>query len=260
MGRKDKRRTGKYMPDAPALIPARVGLADIRRAVAEGISLFRACPRLSMSYAAIFTMMGLGFVSLLELLQWAPLNVSLAGGFMLVGPVTLSGFFAMIDAHRAGSSPTFGDVVKSFTALPRGCWAIAFVCTLLFAIWMTDAGTLYTFIVSETQTGIGAMLPPRADVARFLAYSSIMGAVLALIIFAVSAFSIPLIRDGRADMVSGVVASVRAIFANFPVMMAWALLLSLTIIASILLLPLLLVTLPVMAFASHSLYLCAYPR
>lgn len=248
------------MPDTPALIPAQISLADIRRAVAEGISLFRACPRLSVSYAAIFTMVGLGFFSLLELLRWAPLSASLAGGFMLVGPATLSGFFAMIDVHRAGRPPTFSDIVKSFAVLPRGAWAIAFVCTLLFAIWITDAGTLYTFIVSETQAGFGAMLPPRADVTRFLAYSSLMGAVLALIIFAVSAFSIPLIRDGRADMVSGVVASVRAILVNFPVMMAWALLLSATIIASMLVLPLLLVTLPVMAFASHSLYLCVYPR
>ncbi len=248
------------MPDAPALIPARVGLADIRRAVSKGISLFRAYPRLSVSYAAIFTIVGLGFFSLLELLRWAPLSASLAGGFMLVGPAMLSGFFAIIDAHCAGRSPTFGDIVKSFAALPRGGWVIAFVCTLLFLIWITDAGTLYAFIINETQTGFGAMLPPRADVTRFLAYSSIMGAVLAFIIFTVSAFSIPLIRDGRADMVSGVVASVRAIFANFPVMMAWALLLSATIITSILVLPLLLVTLPVMAFASHSLYLCAYPR
>ncbi len=248
------------MPDAPALIPVRVGLADIRQAVAEGISLFRAYPRLSVSYAAIFTMVGLGLFSLLELLRWAPLSASLAGGFMLVGPATLSGFFAIIDAHRAGRSPTFSDVVKSFVALPRGAWVVAFVCTLLFLIWITDAGTLYAFIVGEIQAGFGAMLPPGADVTRFLAYSSIMGAVLAFIIFAVSAFSIPLIRDGRADMVSGVVASVRAIFANFSIMMAWALLLSVTIIASILVPPLLLVTLPVMAFASHSLYLCTYPR
>ena len=248
------------MPDAPAFIPARVGFADIRRAVAEGISLFQACPRLSVFYAAIFTMVGLGFFFLLELLRWAPLSASLAGGFMLVGPATLSGFFAMVDTHRAGQPPAFADIVKSFAALPRGGWVITFVCTLLFLIWITDAGTLYAFIVSETQAGFGAMLPPRADVTRFLAYSSIMGAVLAFIIFAISAFSIPLIRDGRADMVSGVVASVRAILANFPVMMAWALLLSATIIASMLVLPLLLVTLPVMAFASHSLYLCTYPR
>lgn len=248
------------MQDAPSLIPARVSFADIRHAVAEGISAFRACPRLSVAYAAIFTVLGLGFFALLELQRWAPLGASLAGGFMLVGPATLSGFFALVDAQRAGRSPVFGDIVRSFAALPRGAWAIAFVCTLLFAIWVTDAGTLYAFIVSETRSGFAGLLPPAPDVARFLAYSSIMGAVLAFIIFAISAFSIPLIRDGRADMVSGVVASVRAIFANFSVMMTWALLLAVVIIASVLALPLLLVTLPVMAFASHSLYLRAYPR
>lgn len=87
-----------------------------------------------------------------------------------------------------------------------------------------------------------------------------MGAALAFIIFSVSAFSIPLIYDRRATLVSGVVASVRAVFTRFPVVMAWALTMSAVIILSALLLPLLLFTLPVTAYASRAFYWRVYPR
>ena len=77
--------------------------------------------------------------------------------------------------------------------------------------------------------------------------------------FAASAFSIPLIYDGRATLVSGVVASVRAVFGRFGVMMCWAFLLAAVIMGSIMALPLLLVSLPVMAYASRELYYRVFP-
>ena len=94
---------------------------------------------------------------------------------------------------------------------------------------------------------------------NYAAYSAIMGAILAFILFSVSAFSIPLIYDGRAQLVSGVVASVHAVFGRFGVVMCWALVLAGVIIVSTLLLPLLLVTLPVMAYASREFYFRTFP-
>ena len=99
----------------------------------------------------------------------------------------------------------------------------------------------------------------RTDIARFAFFSSIMGAVLAFIIFTVSAFSIPLIYDGRATLVSGVAASARAVFARFPVVMSWALAMSAAIIVSALLLPLLVVSLPVAAYTGRALYRRLFP-
>ena len=51
----------------------------------------------------------------------------------------------------------------------------------------------------------------------------------------------------------------RAVFGRFRVMMCWALLLAGVIIVSTLLLPLLLLTLPVMAYASRELYFRTFP-
>ena len=57
-----------------------------------------------------------------------------------------------------------------------------------------------------------------------------------------------------AGLVEAVVLSVRVVFANFTPAIFWAFLLSTIIIGSILLLPLLPLTLPWMAYASRALY------
>ena len=124
---------------------------------------------------------------------------------------------------------------------------------------VTDAGILYGFMVGREPFGFLRLLRIEGVVVNYAGYSAIMGGILAFILFSVSAFSIPLIYDGRAQLVSGVVASVRAVFGRFGVMMCWALLLSGVIIVSTLLLPLLLLTLPVMAYASRELYFRTFP-
>ena len=115
------------------------------------------------------------------------------------------------------------------------------------------------FMVGREPFGFLRLLRIEGLVVNYAAYSAIMGGVLAFILFTVSAFSIPLIYDGRAQLVSGVVASVRAVFGRFGVMMCWALLLAAVIIVSTLLLPLLLLTLPVMAYASREFYFRTFP-
>ena len=136
---------------------------------------------------------------------------------------------------------------------------MSFVCGLLFLIWITDAGILYGFMVGREPIGFLRLLRIEQMVLEYAGYSAIMGGVLAFILFAVSAFSIPLIYDGRATLVPGVVASVRAVFGRFGVMMCWAFLLAVVIMGSIMALPLLLVSLPVMAYASRELYFRVFP-
>lgn len=242
-----------------SLAPMPVTLADLNAAVRFGLRQFLSTPWLSIGFAAIFVSLGLMMYAVLEFGRIAPLSLSLAGGFMLVGPVFLAGFFSVSDTLRRGRQPAFGDIWDGFRRMPRGGWVVSFVCGLLFLIWITDAGILYGFMVGREPFGFLRLLRIEAVVVNYAGYSAIMGGVLAFILFAVSAFSIPLIYDGRAQLVSGVVASVRAVFARFGVMMCWALTLASIIITSTLLLPLLLVTLPVMAYASREFYWRTFP-
>ena len=83
---------------------------------------------------------------------------------------------------------------------------------------------------------------------------------LAYFAFALSAFSVPLLHQRRATLIQAVYASARVVLRNFFTSIAWGLLLTCVILISILLLPLLALTLPVMAFASFALYQRVFPQ
>ena len=85
-------------PDSSAnLRPAPTSFADIGASVRFGLDQFRAIPLLSVAFSALFVAIGLVMYSVLEFGQIAPMSLSLAGGFMLVGPILLAGFFSVSD-------------------------------------------------------------------------------------------------------------------------------------------------------------------
>jgi uncharacterized membrane protein len=92
-----------------------------------------------------------------------------------------------------------------------------------------------------------------------LFWGAISGFVIALLLFCISAFSVPLLCERRAGLVDAVAASASIIFGNFFPAMLWAGLLSALTIGSILLLPLLPLTLPWLAYASRALYRLTLP-
>ena len=235
-----------------------LGNASISRAIRRGWLLFKQTRRLSVSFAMIFALIGVFILSAFELASVVPMMLPLAGGFMLLGPLALAGFFSIADRVEANQIPQFSDVVNGFFQTSRETTALGLVCTLLFLIWMTDAATLYGFMVGRTPMSL--MTPIPDAVWSFVGWSSLMGAVLAFVIFAVSAFSVPLLYYRRTGLVAAVVLSVKTVFSNFSTCIQWALVLSGVIIGSILVFPLFLLTFPVLAFASHALYRECFPE
>lgn len=257
-------------PDRPAVRgPARAGaprsrpfsLPDIGAALGEGWRTFRAVPGPSIAFAALFALIGLVLLVAVALLGVSPLVLPLAGGFMLVGPALLTGFFSLYRARCAGGQPRVSDAFRGFIGVPPGIWLVAGVCAFLFLIWITDAGVFYSIMVGgehlPSELTALVWLPER--VVAFQLWSSLMGSALAFIIFAISAFSVPLLFEHRADPVSAINASVRAVLGNPMASISWGLLLGATTMVAILLLPLLLVVLPVLAYASFALYRRVFP-
>lgn len=243
------------------LTSTRLSFAAIPAALRDGWRLFRAVAQPSVVYTLLFVVLGAAVLTAIGLFGLSPLVLPFAGGFMLVGPVLLTGYFELAARTGSGARPTAGDALRAFRRAPRGLWLIALVCAFLFLIWITDVGILYSFTLGGEHLGYaGDWLPTRgSDVLRFELWGALMGGGLAFMIFTVSAFSVPLLHDGRASAVAAIHASVRAVFANLPVCLSWGAILTLVVVPSILLLPLLMLTLPVMAYASHALYRRAFP-
>lgn len=228
--------------------------AAIVRALGSGWILANATRSISAAYAIVFTVTGAVIMGSLLALGLAPLVIAAAGAFMLVGPAILAGFFGIAAASEAAEVPGVGSVVAGFRQASLGIWVVALVCALLFMIFVTDVATLYSYMVGGTPVWLADLVPASANIVGFWKWGIVSGAFFALLLFGVSAFSVPLLCEGRATLVSAVATSVRVVFGRFPVALLWALVLACGIIGSILVLPLLPVTLPWLAYTSRALY------
>lgn len=238
---------------------ARLTFASIRRALTQGLATAKRARGVSVGYASVFAVIGAIICGVLIKAGMTPLIVAAAGAFMLVGPITLAGFFGIARAIEGGRRASADDVFNGFHHPPGALWIIALVCTLLFMIFVTDAGILYSYLVGGTRLFPADMVPPAANIAGFMFWTSVSGTVIAFLLFTVSAFSVPLLCERRTHLVNAVVTSVRIVFRSFPVTMAWAVLLSAGTMVSILVLPLFPFVLPILAYASHALYREALP-
>jgi uncharacterized membrane protein len=232
----------------------KITFTNLTTALLIGIQRFKQTLWLSLGYSSLFTLIGFGLYMLLEAGKIAPISHSLAAGFVLMGPALLVGFFSISDAVEQQRRPAVSDIIKGFCHSNLGLWGFSILCMFLFIIWITEAATIYAFIVGAEPVGFMEMLPPDDNVTGFLLFSSAGGLLLALITFIASAFTVPLMIYTDTSMVQAIVASTRAVFRNYIVMMAWAMLLLILIMGAAWFLPLLPLTLPVAAYASLVLY------
>jgi uncharacterized membrane protein len=200
----------------------------------------------------------------LALLGASPLGWTLAGGFLLIGPVLLAGFFQLYRCTEQGQRPSLADALKGFASAGPGYWVLAGGCAFIFLVWVTDAGVLYAFQVGIDPAQDGpAGFPRRSGISKgvrdFALWSSPLGAFLALGIYLATAFSVPLLYERRAGVVPAIIASVRAVLGNPGPASAWAVVIVCGILAGILVPPLLAVTLPVLAYGSFALYRAVFP-
>lgn len=244
------------------LHPKKLEISDISAAIRSGWDTYNKTLLPSMAYASVSAVIGLLLLYNVGSFGFSPMSLPFAGGFMLIAPAMLTGFFQLALMTSTGEKTGVSTPFVAFLRTPLQTWMIAFFCAFIFLIWITDAGVLYSFIIGGVHIPyeLPWLLKADENIVSFWFWGALMGSVLAFIIFCVSAFSVPILFEGRGTLVQAVHASVRAVFKNFVTAMLWAALLTLSILMAIIFLPLLLLVLPVMAYASFALYLTAFPQ
>jgi len=242
------------------MIPNRIFLADLSAALTDGWRLASATRVVGIAYSLVFVLAGGAIIGGLLLTGRAPFVIAAAGAFMLVGPILLAGFFGIARAFEEGRPLRLVAVIAGFREASPALAVLALICGLLFMIFITDAAILYAYMLGDTPVWLSDLIPVAAGVGSFIKWAGFSGFVVAFMLFAISAFSIPLLCERRVGLVMAVVVSVRTVFANFGLAMAWAFLLATVIIGSVLLLPVLPLTLPWLAYAGRALYRRALPN
>lgn len=220
--------------------------------------MFARAKGVSAAYATLFAV--LGWTSMLMLANHGLSLVAypLVGGFMLVAPVMVTGYYHAAQRLRDGDRPRFGGMLLAPLRSPPGLWFIAFLAAFLFLVWITDALVVYSIYLGfdpMEPTWEALTDPVRASgVTSYLLLGSVMGLVIALAVFTITVFSVPMVFHRQADFVRAIVASVRSAFANIVPLTLWGAILAGTVFVSLLLVPLFPVAFPVLAYASDEAY------
>lgn len=201
----------RTVPPERPLLWLKLGWADLM-----------ACPGASLFYGLSFVAGGLLMVATLG---GAPEYIAaVTSGFLIGGPFLAIGLYE-ISRRRAQKLPC--NLVATMTAWKSNVPNLAIfavVLLVLFLVWARASLVVFAlFYAGEVPTMATFMRHViSTDHINFLIAYFAVGGIFALIAFAISLVSIPLMLDRGHDAVTAAIVSVRALLANIPAMFVWA--------------------------------------
>jgi len=202
--------------ELPFVAPLRVIAANAPlRWLRLGWQDFRAAPVVSIAY-------GLGVFGLsaaMSFIGWrfgsGWMLLVLLSGFIFVGPVLAVGLYAVSAQLARNQRPTLRGCAREARRRVGETLVFSLALMIICLTWVR-AGSVIHIFYPDTGT------PTIPELATFLTIGSAVGSLFALVTFAASAFSLPMLFDRRADSITAVVTSVNAVLRNKTVMALWA--------------------------------------
>ena len=222
--------------------------------LARGFADFRAHPLPSLFYGACFALMGWLIAVVFE--HAAAYVSSLVTGFFLVGPFLATGLYAL--SRRREEAQHARDLLRGFVAASAwlflgmdeaaslhealrdlavglsgehgighgSVWwlgVFGLVLAVILLVWARASlvvfALFYTSEMPSVHGFLGQIVSP--DNVEFLVAYACVGGGFAILVFAISVVSVPMMLDRGTDGVVAVLTSARAFGANLPAMAVW---------------------------------------
>ena len=145
-------------------------------------------------------------------------------GYLLVGPIMTTGVCELARRRETREALGFDESLQALTRNPDGLLHFGGVLALIALLWFVLSGVLLESMLNSSVPSLAVALWGGASMltpSQLLAYL-LCGGVLAVVVFAVSVVSVPLIVDRHASASEAMRGSLRVAVANFPVMVVWA--------------------------------------
>ena len=217
----------------PPIVLRRLGWGAPWRWLRLGWNDFRRCPAIGLFYGACFMAMGWALIAVFS--RAPAYTLALSAGFLLFGPFLCLGLYHASQRLEAGEPPDLGLSLLAWQTRTGQLGIFGFVLLVLEMLW--GRVTLVIFAVSfsgmpDFRGSLLALLDP-ANLGFTVAWT-VVGALFATLIFAVTVVSMPMILHRETDAITAGITSMRLVIEQPGVMAMWALLIALVVGAALL--------------------------
>lgn len=244
----------------PKLRINRLEMKDVTGALADGLRDFRRYPLFGLFFGGIYALGGLFIVVMLSRYNQPWMIIPVAIGFPLIGPFVAVGLYEISRRHERGEPIGWRSVLAEvFRQRERQLSWMAFAVLFIFWIWIYQVRLLLAlflgFKIPASLAAFATVVTTTPEGMLFLLVGTVVGGVIATVLFSLTVISMPLLLDHDIDFVTAMLTSIRTVVENPVAMLAFGLIVAAT--AFIALLPLfagLFVALPILAHATWHLY------
>lgn len=233
--------------------------ADVLDALSAGLRDLARAPVYSLFFGAVFSAIGVAISYLLVVVGSSYWVLPVAAGFPLVGPFAAVGLYELSRRHEAGESLSWGGVLGAVIRegkhqLP----SYAFITLFVYLIWVYLAHLIFALsfgLKPLTNVMTSADLLLTAEGIAMLVAGTVVGGALAAFLFAISVVSVPMLLDRDIDVVTAMIASVKAVLDNPAPMLLWGVVIAVAcVLAMVPLFVGMILVFPVLGHASWHLY------
>jgi uncharacterized membrane protein len=181
----------------------------------------RAAPVPSLFYGVVLAAMGF----LLVRYSSGAIGIAFTTGFLLVGPFLAIGLYDISRRLERGEATALRGTLTAWRANFPAIGFYALVLTLLLAVWIRVSLVVVALFFPDgklTWAGLAESLAASPDAWFFVLAYVAAGLGFALLVFATSALSLPMLLDReRMDALTAMIVSFNALRANLAQMLAW---------------------------------------
>lgn len=181
----------------------------------RGWADLKAAPRQSLCYGLAMVIVSYLITAATWYFGNLGLYLGLVSGFVFIGPWLALTLYAISRRLERGERVNLPRSMRDSGRAIGNAMVFAVILTVVFLVWARAATMVHVFFPPASD-------PAPAELIPFFAVGSAVGALFCAIIFAASAFSLPMLMDRRTDTVTAVVTSVNAVLRNKPAMAVWA--------------------------------------